>query len=602
MIKPNGKEFKRIIEEKKKQNLTKEEKEANIIEWNTFFKQNIDIFCTDFLEIPLFQYQKNMLIEIQESEIATLVCSRGSSKSFCTAIASLYFALLRSNCNVLVVSLTLSQSNLLISSKIDRELSNPKTGISPILRQLRKDGWMEIKKDANTGGYIVELANGSKIYACALGESLRGNRSQVVILDESAICSKTLYQQVAEPTLTQRQFRGKPSDYIEATPQIFLSSAKSRTNWLWKFLVNTVNGYYNKYSRTKYGFMCVDVLSAVASKIQSPSQYHQRKKNTDDLTFQQEYMNIFIGSNENSIFKIEDFEQNQILETPFYPTTIDDILDSKDNKYVFSDDWIRIISCDIALATGEDNDNSIYIFMAINKHTGERRMENLDMKNGLNTVYQVMLLKRYFYDYKASYLIIDVKGNGAGVYDLLTTETYDTDYNKLYPAWTVCLDKDLQISSDVVMNDKIQRTVSSDAMEVVIPYAGTSELNSQMHLLLRKALKDQTISFLKDDSEMQYKIEDTDPTFITKSSEEKAFIINPFLQTRLMINESVALEVKFMENGNVKLSEAKRTNTKDRYMTLAMANLLAEKIYNKYLKDDSDEEFDESDFSEIYNY
>ena len=139
-------------------------------------------------------------------------------------------------------------------------------------------------------------------------------------------------------------------------------------------------------------------------------------------------------------------------------------------------------------------------------------------------------------------------------------------------------------------------------MEVVIPYAGTSELNSQMHLLLRKALKDQTISFLKDDSEMQYKIEDTDPTFITKSSEEKAFIINPFLQTRLMINESVALEVKFMENGNVKLSEAKRTNTKDRYMTLAMANLLAEKIYNKYLKDDSDEEFDESDFSEIYNY
>ena len=602
MIKPNGKEFKRIIEEKKKQNLTKEEKEANIIEWNTFFKQNIDIFCTDFLEIPLFQYQKNMLIEIQESEIATLVCSRGSSKSFCTAIASLYFALLRSNCNVLVVSLTLSQSNLLISSKIDRELSNPKTGISPILRQLRKDGWMEIKKDANTGGYIVELANGSKIYACALGESLRGNRSQVVILDESAICSKTLYQQVAEPTLTQRQFRGKPSDYIEATPQIFLSSAKSRTNWLWKFLVNTVNGYYNKYSRTKYGFMCVDVLSAVASKIQSPSQYHQRKKNTDDLTFQQEYMNIFIGSNENSIFKIEDFEQNQILETPFYPTTIDDILDSKDNKYVFSDDWIRIISCDIALATGEDNDNSIYIFMAINKHTGERRMENLDMKNGLNTVYQVMLLKRYFYDYKASYLIIDVKGNGAGVYDLLTTETYDTDYNKLYSAWTVCLDKDLQISSDVVMNDKIQRTVSSDAMEVVIPYAGTSELNSQMHLLLRKALKDQTISFLKDDSEMQYKIEDTDPTFITKSSEEKAFIINPFLQTRLMINESVALEVKFMENGNVKLSEAKRTNTKDRYMTLAMANLLAEKIYNKYLKDDSDEEFDESDFSEIYNY
>ena len=198
--------------------------------------------------------------------------------------------------------------------------------------------------------------------------------------------------------------------------------------------------------------------------------------------------------------------------------------------------------------------------------------------------------------------MLDVKGNGAGIFDLLTTETYDAEFNKVYPAWTVCLDKKLQISSDVVMNDKIQRTISNNAEEVIIPYAGTSDLNSQMHLLLRKALKDKIISFLKDDSEMQYKIEDKDPTFATKSSEEKAFIMNPYLQTRLMINESVSLEVKFMDNGNIKLSEAKRTNTKDRYMTLAMANFLADKIHNKYLSGNEDSDLDEADFYEIYNY
>ena len=556
----NNKEFNELINERKNHFISDEEKEQNVIEWNQFFKNNIDIFTEDFLEIPLFQYQKNMLLEIQESDMVTLVCSRGSSKSFCTAISALYFALLRSNCNVLVVSLTLAQSNLLISSKIDKELSNTKTGISPVLRQLRKDGWMQFKKDSNTGGLIVEFENGSKIFSCALGESLRGNRAQVVILDESAICSKTIYQQVAEPTLTQRQFKGRPADYIETTPQIFLSSPKTKSNWLWRTLVNCVNGFYKRKSKIKYGFMCVDVLSATVSGIQSPKQYYQRKKNTDDLTFQQEYMNIFLGSSENSIFKMEDFEQNQILEKPFYPTTLDNILDKKHNNYNYSDDWVRIIVCDIALATGEDNDNSIYIFMAINKKTGERRVENIDMK------------------------------------------TYDAEFNKVYPAWTVCLDKKLQISSDVVMNDKIQRTISNNAEEVIIPYAGTSDLNSQMHLLLRKALKDKIISFLKDDSEMQYKIEDKDPTFATKSSEEKAFIMNPYLQTRLMINESVSLEVKFMDNGNIKLSEAKRTNTKDRYMTLAMANFLADKIHNKYLSGNEDSDLDEADFYEIYNY
>lgn len=601
MIKCGSKEFKKIIAEKQKQDLTQVEKEENVIEWVTFFRNNWAIFSEDFLGIPLFQYQKNMITEMQENEISTIICSRGASKSFCTAVGAIDACLLRSNYNVIIVSLTLAQSNLLISSKIDRELSNEKTGISPILRQLRKDGYMKFSKDQNTGGLIVEFGNGSTIKSFSLGESLRGNRCQMIILDEAAICSKTLYQSVAEPCLTQRQWLGKPKDYNEITPQIFLSSARSRSNWLWRFLVNTVNGYYNVHSRTKYGFLCVDVLSATASGIQSPSQYYQRKKNTDDLTFQQEYMNIFIGSNENSIFKIEDFEQNQILEKPFYTTTFDDILDKKEKDYKFSDDWVRILACDIALATGDENDNSVYLFMCINKKTGERKVENIIMENGLNTVLQVKFIKRYFYDYKSSYLIMDVKGNGAGIYDLLTTETEDFEFNKIYPAWTVCYDKNLQISSDIVMNDKIQRTISTEAEEVIIPYAGTSDLNSQMHLLLRKALKDKTISLLKDDSEMQYKLEDADPEFILKTSDEKAFLINPFLQTRLMINESIALEVKFMENGNVKLTEAKRTNTKDRYMTLAMANLLADKIYNKYLRiDDSD--FDESDFYEIYNY
>ena len=69
-----------------------------------------------------------------------------------------------------------------------------------------------------------------------------------------------------------------------------------------------------------------------------------------------------------------------------------------------------------------------------------------------------------------------------------------------------------------------------------------------------------------------------------------------------MINESVSLEVKFMDNGNIKLSEAKRTNTKDRYMTLAMANFLADKIHNKYLSGNEDSDLDEADFYEIYNY
>jgi hypothetical protein len=142
--------------------------------------------------------------------------------------------------------------------------------------------------------------------------------------------------------------------------------------------------------------------------------------------------------------------------------------------------------------------------------------------------------------------------------------------------------------------------MTQDAEEVIIPYAGTAELNSQMHLALRKTLRDKLVSLLKDDSEMQSIFEDRDSSYILKSSEEKARNIDPYTQTRITINEAVSLEASLTESGLLKVQEAKRTDTKDRYMTLAMANLLADKIYNKYKKEDSGD-ISLEDFYDIYD-
>jgi hypothetical protein len=75
--------------------------------------------------------------------------------------------------------------------------------------------------------------------------------------------------------------------------------------------------------------------------------------------------------------------------------------------------------------------------------------------------------------------------------------------------------------------------------------------------------------------------------------EQKAEILMPYLQTRLMINEAISLNTKITEMGYVKLLEAVRTDTKDRYMTLMMANLLADKIQLKYQKNNEPDWTDE---------
>ena len=505
-------------------------------------------------------------------------------KTFITALFAIIMCLLYSCQEVLVVSFTLSQSNGLIEDKIMKEFCDPKNGLSPVLQQLVKDGWITFKKDQNTNARIVEFNNNSKIYASVCGESTRGSRSSIVITDECVLVKKTDFDSIVEPTLRPRPFAGRTADYDEEPKMIFLSSAKGKTSWYYKHLKNCVTEHYRN-KRIKYNFYCGDIFTSVCSSIHTKNQYLQRKKQSDIYSFQMEYLNCWLGSSEDALYQLEDFENNQRLEKPFYPRNKYDYLENKPNQYKFSDDWIRVLSCDIALSTGQDDDNSVFILGAINKHTGERRIEYVLPKHGLNTLNQVILMKRLFYEYKATYCIQDTKGVGQGVYDLLTVETHDAEYGTTYPAWTVCRDNVLQISSDSVMSDKIKRTISQDGEQVIIPFAGTQEINSMGHLALRKVLRDGYISFLKDDSEMQAKIEDKDPKFIMKSAEEKAEILLPFMQTRLMINEAISLDTKITENGYVKLSEASRTDVKDRYMTLMMINLLFDKIQLKYQKD-----------------
>lgn len=126
-----NKQIQSLLVDKKDISLTPEQKEENTRHWVDFYRKNIDIFVQDFLEIPLHPFQRSMLTTMQDSDISVLVCSRGSSKSFCTAIIAVAMALLYSNYNVLVVSLTLSQSNLILTSKIDKELSNEKQDYHP---------------------------------------------------------------------------------------------------------------------------------------------------------------------------------------------------------------------------------------------------------------------------------------------------------------------------------------------------------------------------------------------------------------------------------------------------------------------------------------
>lgn len=584
---------KKIKENKK---LSKKDYDKRIANWQLFYLNNLDIFTEEHLKIPLHYFQRQVLLDCWEYDIYMFIASRGLSKSFTIAILANDLALLLPGVQIAITSLTLGQSNKIIDDKIDKLLSGDKKGISPILKQLRADGYIDFAKDPNTGGRVVNYGNGSKIFAVACNETGRGGRANITILDEARLVKKRDYDAIVEPMLEPYKFNG----LMLEPKRIFMTSARTKDNWVWSYLKKVVQKHYID-KRIKYGFFAGDIFTAVANKIQTKNQYLTRREDTNDLDFEMEFLNLWLGETEGSLFLYDDFHKNQVLKTAFLPTTNDDYYYNIKNKYDFShENEIRVLAMDIAVSGGRENDNTVFVLGNIDIETNQRKVEYIKAENGLNSQKQIVMIKRLFYDYKCTYFVMDATGLGNVFFDLLTTETYDNERDITYPAWTVCRDKILQISSDRVMNDKINRTMDSNAEEVIIPINGTSEINSDMHLAMRKNLKDNIISFLKDDSEMELLFQEKDSKWILKPSEKKAYDLTPFVETRYAINEAITLTTEFKDKG-VRVKE-KSTATKDRYMTLAMFNYFCDKVYIKYVKDEQDAEIDLDDFSDIYDY
>jgi hypothetical protein len=583
-----------IVERKSKQRkkelkLSWADQREKIIEWTTFYRRNMDIFIEDYLGIKLKFFQIIMIRLLQNNMISCFITSRGAGKSFIVGVYAVARALLYPNSEIAVSSLTLAQGKLIITEKIQRELCGD-VGLSPILKQLYNDGYITINVDKDTAK--VNFKNDSKIFVAVAGESSRGIRSTCLIVDEARIVLKKIIDSILLPSERPRVFpsriKDEYKDYVEEPQTIYISSARTKDSWLWTFFTKCVNQLYRK---KPYSVFAVDEFTSVACGLKTKQQFEIDQKNTDEFDWMMEHLNCWLGETEDSLFRYDDFHKCQLSHLAFYPS------DSNVSCfYDFSNEKeIRYITCDIAVSGGKDNDNTIYFLNSMNIDNKKVRPLYIESMNGVNSTIQVCRMKQLFYDFKCSYAVIDTKGVGNVIYDMLTVETFNEKTLETYPAWTVSTDPVLQISSDNVINDKIKRTISINAESVIIAIAGTPEINTAMHLSVKKNLKDGVFEFLVDESEQEALFVDSDKDWLLHTSEERAEMLLPYVQTRYLINEAVSLKTKILDS-NIKVVEQSRLDTKDRYMTLAMTSYFADKLMNKYFQDEENGEINMDDW------
>jgi hypothetical protein len=581
---------------------TKDLLENRVIDWTTFYRRNLDIFATDYLGIrPLAYLQRECLLTLSNSKRCFLICSRGMSKTFTTALYCICVMMLYPGIKIIGTSSSQAQAEEIVKKIKDIFCNDTKKWGSPVLAQMVRDGKITFpKKDGIT---YVKLSNdigGGELLPVPCIETSRGKRANITIADECALLKKGLYYQIIEPTREARAFKGRPKDLIESIElqELFLTSARDQTNWIYREFMKTIQAHFKGADED---FFVGDIYSAVANGINTKQKLISAKKRADEYSWLSEYLNIWLGNSKLSLFKYEQFKKIQLLENSFLERTVDDYLDGlKNNTVKVNSDEIRVMAVDVAVAIGKENDNTAIVCGRYNIKTHKLYVDYVKTLNGQNTLTQAIEIKRLFYDYKANYVLLDTMGVGSGLYDTLTKETEDNEIGSIYNAWTVNRENDIRIVSDKVYADKIQRTISNNAEEVIIPIVGNEQLNSDVHLSVRDSLKNESVLLLKDDEDKRSSLETNDKKWLLRTSEYRSRVLLPFLTTRFMINESVSLQCD--RRGNKIHVHEKATDTKDLYMSFAyLVYFVFKKLMLRYEKVDSNQQDYEELDEEVYS-
>ncbi len=145
--------------------------------------------------------------------------------------------------------------------------------------------------------------------------------------------------------------------------------------------------------------------------------------------------------------------------------------------------------------------------------------------------------------------------------------------------------------------DYRMRTVDKNAYPCIIPFIGTSELNSLSWIELKKQLDNNNIKFLISSQDKQTEIED-DGSFFKMTSNEIVNTLLPYGQTDELIHEAVNLKTEY-KNDKIKLVEP-RTGTKDRIVILSYCNYILSLIENEWLKQQQNDSSSWDDFQLVY--
>lgn len=545
--------------------------------WCAYYRANPHRFAKDYLHLNLHLFQKILIIMMNWSSTTAFIGSRGIGKSYLSAVFCVIRCILYPGTKICIASGTRGQSiNVLEKIMLELKPASPVLAAEIDEKQTKING---------TNAQIV-FKNSSYIKVVTASDSARGNRANLLLLDEFRMIAKDVIDTILRKFLTQKRMpryeeltkEERKKEYAkEKNKTMYLSSAYFVDHWSYLKCTDTCQFMLND---TKHQFVCgLPYQLSIAEGLLDAETVADEMAETDfnEIKFQMEYEALWYGNTDGSFFDYNSISKNRRIKYPMLPDKLAAKLNNSQNVRIQpkQNGEIRILSADIALMSSRKNNNdatAIFLNQLLPTKAG-RYTSNIvyaDACEGLRTDDQALLIRKLFDEYACDYLVLDTSGLGLGVYDCLSRDIVDPETGEMYPAISCCNNAEMAARCAVIGAEKVIWAIKASA-----------QFNSDCAFLLREAFRSGRIRLLATEYDAEESLGEL-RGYSSLSSAERMQLQLPYIHTTLLIDELTKLQHE-ESAGKVKIFE-KTGMRKDRYSSLSYNYYVAVQIESKVSK------------------
>lgn len=484
----------------------------------------IDLISPPNAKAKLYFYQRMMLRILFRYQTVYFTFTRGSAKSFSSVLSMYLRCIMFPGIHLFIAAPTKMQA-----ANISQENIEKIWDFFPLLES-------EVRKHYfNKDSTKIVFHNGSKLDVVQVAQSARGGRrnggSVEEIVDENM--KKDTLNEVVIPMMADDRLTpgGLGVDKNEIHKSVnFVTTAGTRQSFAFEKQMEVLG----QMGEGKNAF-------TIGSGFELPAMYGQldldfivglKESDTyNPLSFSREYESNWTGSSDRSLVSFEDINECRVLDKPEEKNM------DKDAMYV--------LSYDVARAEGLANANSALAVLKCKPRgdgTYTKHLVNMYSFEGTHFQEQAKFLKQKVNDYKASILVVDINGLGAGLVDFLVQEI---DSNPRY---------------SVVNDDRYNAYKTPDSIPMVFAMNSSSRETkaSDIHNLFVNLIANHRVKMLISQTQARSKMNNV------KDSEKLSDSLIPYVMTDLLVEEVMNLEYKQAGN-DTQVKQISKSITKDKF-------------------------------------